>query len=126
MSHSPNRLSCRTGRGPRGAPQKAPGLVERVAKGRETLPRTDEVEKVAMFPRRAVSPTPPGALAGKRALEPHIEAAARVVVHVADDPIIAAVATVRKIMLADGLDMLGEAAGQSPSGAFHDRLRLTN
>src|SRR5208283_3206710 len=72
--------------------------------------------------RNIIGPPTPSALAKERTFQPHVQAAAGVVVHVADDPVIAAAATVREIVPADGLDMLGEAAGQSPSGAFHRSL----
>ena len=82
--------------------------------------RGDEIEQIAMFAVSAVSPFAACALAGERAFEPHIEAAARMIVDVADDPVIAASTAVREIMLANGLDMFGEAARQSSGGAFHD------
>ena len=72
-------------------------------------------------PRSKVDPMPGSARAAVRPGQPHHEAAARRVVHVADAPCVAFAAAIREVFAAHRLGVLREAAGQLGGGSHVTR-----
>jgi hypothetical protein len=71
-------------------------------------------------PITRVGPFAGGAASVRRSGQPNKQAAVWVVVHVTDQPIVAAAAALREIRLADGFGVFGEARGERGGIARHD------
>jgi hypothetical protein len=69
-----------------------------------------------------VRPFPARAFTSERTLEANEQAAARMIIDVADDPVVSSSSAIGEIMLAHSLDIFGKAARQLSCWAFHHRL----
>jgi hypothetical protein len=87
-------------------------LAEHVAKAIEASIESDEVEKIAVLACGGISPMTGGPFAGVRSVQPHEQAAARCVPHIANEPVTAFPATVREIVAAHHLGITRETACQ--------------
>ena len=80
-----------------------------------------EVEQVAMLAGGGIGPFAGRAAPSCGSHDAYEEAAARIVVYIADKPVVSAATALRKVFLADGLSILGKAGGQVCGIPLHGR-----
>jgi len=91
-----------------GQREKDPRLVH--GEGERVKPAVEgnQIEQVAMLLRCGVGPVAGSAGAMIGPVQPHEQAAARLVLHIADDPVIARTAANRQVMAAHRLGIAGQ------------------
>jgi hypothetical protein len=98
--------------------EKAARFVHGLAEIAQVAVKTDQVQEIAMLAGRSVGPFAGRTRAGIGSAKPHVEAAARRVHDIADDPVMPLAMSVGEVMTAHGLGGAREAAREI-GGAQH-------
>lgn len=95
--------------------EETPGLVGNITKIQQPEAFADDVEQIAMLPRRAIRPFARTATSVRSTMQADIERPSRRVMNVADKPVIAVPSASGEVMAADRLGILSQSPGQIAS-----------